>query len=164
MTTETSIVSEGTEVELESGFKLNIERLKTRQLFRLLKIVTKGLGDAVSLLDFGNKNQEEITATLLTAVVFAIPEAEDETLEFLVSMATPVGAVKTPSNKIEESRNEELFEKFYQELLNPEIEDTIKIISKIITNEAPHIVSLGKQLTTLLKVQGLNLQAKGETS
>lgn len=165
MTTETSIVSEGTEVTLSTGLKINIERLRTRQLFRLLKILSKGAGEAIALIDFsGEQSQEDITATLLAAVLFSVPESEQEVHEFLVSMSSPVGYVEVPKNKIEQHRNDEIDELFIKTFENLEIEDFIDLLSKIVELEAPHVISLGKQLATLLKAQGLNLRAKASNS
>ena len=161
MTTETSIVGETTKLTLESGLEVNIERLRTRQLMRLLKIITVGAGDALTTITLGeDSSQEQFTSSLIAAIIFAIPEAEDETIEFLLSMVSPVGVVERAKTKRDREANEELYEELYREFQNPELEDTVEIISRVIELEAPHILSLGKRLGTLLKPALLSQEAK----
>src|SRR5450755_3100809 len=78
-------------VKLSTGFEVGIQRLKTRQFFRLLKVLTRGVGPAMvqSGLDFG-KDQEGFGQNLLAMTLMAIPEAEQQFIEFLSSMCTPV--------------------------------------------------------------------------
>lgn len=143
-----------TEVRLESGLSVEVVRLKTRQLFRLMRILTKGAGPMLSTLNFGQE-AEGFGAQLLGILMVAIPEAEAETIVFLQSMCKPVGIIDKPAaqmTKTEGKHNDELFERFNKDMFNPELEDTISIFEVIVENEAPDLQALGKKLSHLWTV------------
>ena len=68
-------------VKLSTGYEVGIQRLKTRQFFRLLKVLTRGVGPAVvqSGLDF-SKDPEAFGQSLLAMTLMAIPEPEQRSL------------------------------------------------------------------------------------
>ena len=147
-----TISSDPIPLTLESGFEIKIERLKTRALMALLKILTRGAAEVLGTLSFNSESsQEEFTGQLLAAVVLAIPEAEDETVEFIQRMVSPAGIKEGRLSKAEIQENVELEMTLRNELYDPEIGDLITIVSEIVTNEAPHIRALGNQLGVLLK-------------
>lgn len=145
---------ETTEVKLVSGFPVEVVRLRTRQLFRLMRILTKGAGPALGQLNFG-ADQEQFAGQMLGIIIMAIPDAESETIGFLQSMAKPAGLVDKPvaqMSKAEAKGNEELFTRFQEEMFNPELEDTIALLEVIVLNEAPDLQALGKKLQHLWTV------------
>lgn len=138
-------------VKLESGFPVEVVRLKTRQMFRLLRILTRGAGPAIAQLDFSS-DSETFGTQLLGTVIMAIPDAEQETVAFLQSMAKPAGLVeKKPQHqtKADAEHNTELWDRFNEELFNPEIGDTVSLLEVIVANEAPELQALGKRLKAL---------------
>jgi hypothetical protein len=101
-----TLASEPVPITLESGTEILIERLKTRQLMRLLKIVTTGAGDVLTELKFSaDMDTAEFTGQLLGAVILSIPEAEDETIDFLKTMVLPKGLIADPKSKPEREIN-----------------------------------------------------------
>lgn len=80
----------------------------------------------------------------------AIPNAEDETLEFIQAMVEPLDLIQRPRNKAERETNDELWEDLSYDLINPEIEDTFGIITNIVRQEAADIQALGKRLRAML--------------
>lgn len=161
MTTDNSLISEPTVVTLQNQFQVNIERLKTRQLFKLLKIITRGAGEVLPTLSVNaSTSQEEFAGTLLAAMIFAIPEAEEETVEFLKSMVTPADIREPVKSKMDEEHNDQQRAMLAVIFDNLEIEDLIDVLEKIVELEAPHIVSVGKRLGTLLKAQNQSQEAK----
>lgn len=161
-----TIVSEDTPVTLLSGFKISVERLKTRALMTLLKILTRGASSVLGELRLdADMDPAEFTGNLIGAVLLAIPEAEDETIEFINRMVTPA-ELKTGSrlSKTDLIFNDELEERLRDELDDPELEDLVTIVTEIVTIEAPHILALGKRLAVLLKAQQLNATAKQSAS
>jgi hypothetical protein len=139
------------EVKLESGFAVEVVRLKTRQLFRLLRILTKGAGPALAQLNFGG-DANAFGTQLLGIIMLAIPDAEQETIMFLQSMCRPSGLIdKAPAaiTKADSKHNDELFARFNDELFNPELDDLISVLEVIVENEAPDLQALGKKLTHL---------------
>lgn len=166
MTTENAdidtIASAPTDLTLVSGTKVQVERLKTRQLMRLMKILTRGAGPALSDLSF--EDGAELAGQVLATVAFSIPEAEEETIEFVQSMVSPVGLIDNPRSGPEHEVNIGLIEALEAEMRNPELEDLISVLERVITVEAPHLVALGKRLALLLKVAKQGEDAKAKTA
>lgn len=146
------------EVELESGFVIELERLKSRQFFKLLRIVTSS-GAIPQLANAGIFNIDEdtdtaeFTAQFVTVVLMCVPEAENETIDFIRSMARPAGLrLGRRINKQDEELNTQLYFRFEEELENPELGDLVSIIEAIIRREAADIQALGKRLASMFKL------------
>jgi ubiquinone biosynthesis protein UbiJ len=143
-------------IKLSTGFSLEIQRLKTRQLFRLLKVLTHGAGPALmqSNLDFGG-DPSEFGQKLMALVVMSVPDAENEFIQFLASMCQPDGlaAVRRGSklNKQETEDNAALWLQFDEELHNPDPMDLLDVVEAIVKQEAPDIQALGKRLAALFQ-------------
>jgi hypothetical protein len=140
--------------KLSTGLAVEIVRLRTRQFFRLLKVLTHGAGPAVvqAGLDF-SAGAEQFATQLVTLVAMSIPDAEQEAIAFLQSMCKPAGLIdKSKLSKQEQEDNEALWEQFNKDLFNPEIEDTIDLVELIIKAEAPELQALGKKLQRMLQL------------
>lgn len=160
-----TIAAEPTPLTLESGLEIKVERLRTRALMSLLKILTRGASEVLGSIKFGSDvSQEEFTGQLIGAVILAIPEAEDETIEFLNRMVTPAGIKEGRLSKADILANVELEERLRDELKDPDLEDLVTIVSEIITIEAPHMLALGKRLGALIRVQQTSETAKQSAS
>jgi hypothetical protein len=145
------LVPESFEVRLSDGTYVEIQELKTIQLLRLLKIVTRGGGSMFLELDidFGD-DPETFGGKLVALVLMSVPEAEDETLAFLRAMVRPVGLIEGRSlSKDDQARNDALWASVGTALVNPPIEDTIDIVEAIVRRVAPDVQSLGKRLRHL---------------
>jgi hypothetical protein len=147
-------------VTLESGLVVRVERLRTRGMFKLLKVVTRGGGPILMQMPLDFNDTEAFVQQFLAVVVMAVPEAEDEAIEFIRAMVAPADFIPDAKSKADKQKNEDLFARLSQELDDPEIGDTFEIITKIIQNEASDIVALGKRLAATLKVQKASLEAK----
>lgn len=147
-------------IKLMTGLPVEVVRLRTRQLFRLMRILARGATPAaLATLNFGSsdspEDNREFASRLLGLVVQAIPEAENEAIIFLNSMCQPAGIVVKPPAKLskaESESNDALFERFSRDMFNPELEDTLSILEVIIANEAGEIQALGKKLSRLWEV------------
>lgn len=143
-------------IKLSTGFELELMRLKTRQFFRLLKVLTHGAGPLLmqAQLDF-RAAPEEFAQKLIGLVVVSIPDAENEFIQFLASMCRPAGIVDKPDSKLskqDKERNTELWDQFNTELGNPELDDLIDVLEAIIRREGPEIQALGKRLADSIKL------------
>jgi len=161
-----TLEAESTPLSLESGTPIKVERLKTRGLMALLKILTRGAAEVIPTLKFNAETStEEFAGQLVGAIVFAIPDAEEETVEFINRMVSPAnlheGAKLT---KAQQAENAQLADELRLELADPEIDDLVTILEQIIKVEAPHIVALGKRLALLLQVQRTSAVAKQSAS
>jgi hypothetical protein len=142
--------------KLSTGFEVDIVRMRTRQFFRLLRVLTHGAGPALtqSGLDFAAEGKE-FGQKLLMLVVMSIPDAEQEAIGFLASMCRPSGIVEKPASQLTKQENEGnqvLWARFNDELHNPDLDDTLDLIEVIIRQEAPELQALGKKLQRTFKI------------
>lgn len=141
-------------VVLSNGVVVRLLRLKTRQFFRMLRIVTRGAGGFLSDVGLSMEDStDDFIAKLLGLLVIAIPEAENEAIEFIGSMVEPDGLVDTPKmSKDDKAQNELLWLNLQDALRNPELEDFIDIIEAIVRREASDMQALGKRLRRMFEV------------
>lgn len=142
--------------KLSTGFALEVVRMRTRQFFRLLRVLTHGAGPALAQtgLDF-SAEPGEFAQKLLTLVVMSIPDAESEAIAFLSSMCRPAGVVDKPASQLtkqETEDNQALWGRFGTELHNPDLGDTIDLIEVIVRQEAPELQALGKKLQRVFEL------------
>lgn len=159
--TETDVIeAEPTALVLSSGLPVEVERLRTRQTMRLLKILTRGAGFALSDLSQARVDGDGFMETFLLTVVLAIPEAEEETVAFVRSMVTPVGLIDDPRTQAEHEVNANLIARVDAEFENPDLDDLVAVLERVVRVEGPHLQALGKRLAVLLKAQQQNETAK----
>lgn len=141
-------------VTLESGLQVQLESLRARQFFKLLRIVTHGALPGMreaGLFDLDDTN--EFIGRLLSVTLLSIPDAGDEAIEFIRSMVYPVGLIDRKGlNKQDVERNTLLWEALDAELENPELGDVVTIIEAIVKREAEDIQALGKRLASMMKL------------
>ena len=95
----------------------------------------------------------EFTQRLLSVMLLSIPDAEDETVEFIRSMVEPAGLIAGRRlNKQDTERNNELIARVDAELENPDLDDLVTIIEAIVKREADDIQALGKRLAGMFKL------------
>lgn len=125
-------------VELSDGTKVRIQPLKLRQFLKMMRIVTRGGANVLSSVALNFTGDAEAFATSLIAVVlFSLPEAEDETVEFLRAMVTPVDeSAKATVDAL---------------LADPELDDAVTIIEAVVRREAPDLKALGSRLGTMFQ-------------
>jgi hypothetical protein len=151
-------------VTLSGGLEVEVVRMRTRQFFRLLKILTHGAGPQVMQagLDFGD-SPEDFTRKLLVLVVMSIPDAETEAIGFLQSMCQPSGlSGKLKPTKQQAEKDQGLWGKFNEAMFNPELEDLVDLMETIVRQEAPELQALGKKLQALLRVAGVTKDTQPE--
>lgn len=138
-------------ITLSTGTQLELEPLKARQFFRLLKIVTRGAGPLLMEYPLDLDDDQQLVIRLTALVAMSIPEAEDEAIDFIKSMCRPAN-LEESQDKAAQARNLEKYEQLSAELTNPEIDDLLMIIEAIIEREAPDLRSLGKRVRSLIDV------------
>lgn len=130
------------ELELTTGRTVTFEDMKTRQLFAMLRIVTRGGLELLPSLRIGSDmDSEQFTMQLLMVFVFAVPEAPNETVDFLRTMVK----LKLPP-AVEAAERKEQEKTFAKELDNPELDDLMSLVEAIIRREAPNLQALGQRL------------------
>lgn len=144
-------------ITLRSGLKVQLESLKARQFFKLLRIITHGalpgMRDSGLFSGMDDLDLDEFMGRLLSITVLSIPDAEDETIDFLRSMVYPVGLIERKGlNKQDVERNTILWEALDAELENPDLDDVVTIIEALVKRESEDIQALGKRLASMLKL------------
>lgn len=142
------IVDEGDKVTLESGTEVLIVPLKSRQFFKMLRIITHGAGGMLLNFKFSaNDSADEFGAKLVALLAFAIPDADDEVFDFLLSMVKPANLKEGKGlTKAQVADNIRIAEELAEELENPELGDTLTLIETIVKREAEDLQALGKRL------------------
>lgn len=153
-------------ITLASGTELILQDLKARQFFKLLRIVTHGAAPILpSLRMNADASVEEWTQQFLAVVMMAIPESEQETIEFIASMIKPAGLIEAPPSRRklsdeEKKINDALWDAVERDLANPELEDLVTIIEAIVRNEGDDLRALGKRLMGMFQLASKTGQIK----
>lgn len=132
------------QARLSDGTEIDVEPLKLRQFLALLRILTRGAGAALTMGGLSARDNEDFMRQLMAMLLFAIPEAEQETIDFVKSMVRPKGA---PA-KLEGAWLSAL-EHIHDELDNPELEDLVTIVELVVQNEAADLRALGNRLRSM---------------
>ncbi len=145
------------QVKLSSGSVIVLQDLRARQFFKFLRIITHGampiVQDPALLKLSPDMDAGEFGTRLLSIMVLSIPDAEDETIEFVRSMCEPYGLISGRGlNKQDTERNRELWTRLYTELDNPALEDLLTLIEAIVRRESADIQALGKRLTAMFNL------------
>jgi hypothetical protein len=155
-------------ITLASGIEVHVLPLRTRELFKMLRIITHGAGQTIlnSGLDFKDESSVFLQK-LLGIILFSIPDAENETVAFLQAMVEPADLTDKPSrdlNKQEREDNIALWTKLNMEMYNPDPSDTIDIIENVVRRESADLQALGKKLTSFLSIAARTGQLKDESN
>lgn len=149
----------GTKFKLSSGTEVEIMPLKLRQFLKFLRILTSGASDIWGDMRLSTNDEGQFMAGLFGLAVFAIPQAENETVDFLKSMVKPA-YLPEGADKAAQQVRLEAWGQLSVELENPELEDTLDLIQAIIEAEASDLMALGKRLrrmfTMVRKMPGMS--------
>ena len=141
-------------VKLGSGLEVRIVRMKTREFFALMRIVTNGALPALMSMqvDF-DVDDDAFLQRLLSVVVMAIPNSEQQAIDFIQQMCVPVDLNTGPKmTRAQVQENVEKQQELLAQLANPEIDDLLTIIEAIIRQESEDIQGLGKRLGQMWKL------------
>ncbi len=143
----------GPTITLVSGQEIRVLPLRTRQLFAFMRILTRdGLPKLLNLDLDTEASGEKFMFQLLGLVVTSVFEAEDETIDFIKAVVEPVGLKKNPKDKAAQKHNENLFLEMFDELENPDPQDLLSILEKLVEEEAGDIQALGKRFVSVVKM------------
>lgn len=145
-----------TPVQLISGVKVHVLPLRMRQMFKLLRIVTRGgaqylplLRDA--LMTAASDDAGDAFGTQLLAVaMLALPEAEDQAVEFIQSVVEPAD-LRRGTDKATKEYNAGIRRVLLDDLENPDLDDLITIIETVINQEKNDLAALGKRLAAMFR-------------
>lgn len=146
-------------VTLESGRQYQIVRARTRQIMKGLKVLTAGAGPLILQSLGQNLGNAGFGDQLMAALIMALPNADNEVVEFIQSMCLPVGLQtdkrgEVLGRKAREERaahNAAIWEHTAEDLGNPRPDDLLTIIEAIAIQEAPEIQALGKRIAEMIE-------------
>jgi hypothetical protein len=130
-------------VELTDGTKVRVHRLKTREFFGLLRILTNGGAPMLAQVDTSGMSEEQMVQLLLSLTLFSLPNAQDEAIAFVQQM---VELAEEPANKQDGIAARARLVAY---LDNPELDDLITIVEKVVEQEAEDVRALGKRLRSM---------------
>lgn len=130
---------------LKNGMEFEMSPLRLRQFLALLRILTRGATPILASGGLSSRDGEDFARQLLMLLMFAIPESEEETVEFVKTLAKP----KLTGNP---QIDEEIKNDFDAALDDPELEDIVLILQALVENEAEDLRSLGNRLRSMLTV------------
>jgi hypothetical protein len=147
-------------VTLRSGMVVQLEALRLRQFLKLMRILTHGalpgMREAGLLNIQAAEDTSEFMGRLLSVTLLSIPDAENETVDFVRSLCYPSGLVepggKRGLNKQDVEQNQLLWDALDEELVNPDLDDLVTIIEAVIKREAGDVQALGKRLASMFKL------------
>jgi len=126
-----------------AGITVKIRRMRTRELLKLMRIITVGMGSAISLIDWDTEDTSELTGQMTAVVLNALPHAPDEVIDFLNVMIDAEGRTLKERKALAE------------EMQNPDLEVTMLLIQIILETEAPELARLGKEAVGWWKQTGI---------
>lgn len=139
------------EFELANGSMVKVAPLKMRELLKLLRIVTRGGAVLLPTLRFNGVSASDFAVQFVSIVTFAIPEAEEQAVEFVQAITLPADLQEGDSQAVR-SFNQQQINDLYVYLNNPELEDFVSIIERLVYREKDNLQSLGKRLQTMFKL------------
>lgn len=132
-------------LKLKNGIEFTVNPMRLRQFLALLRILTRGASGFLASGGLTARDPEEFARQLMMLLLLAIPESEEETIEFVKTLTAPV---LTGNPEIDE----EISQNLDATLTDPELEDIVLIFQKLVQNEAEDLRSLGNRLRSMMTV------------
>lgn len=133
-------------LKLSSGSTVRIRPMKLREFLKMLRIITRGGSAIMSTMDLNFEDTDDFVQSLLAVVMFSIPEAEQETVDFITAMCEPD---RLTGNAKDDAYARQMLA---LELDNPELEDMTNVLAVIVRSEGRDLQALGKRLRTMFDV------------
>lgn len=131
-------------ITLADGTRVIAKPLRLRELLAALKIVTRGAAMSMGGIQF-DLNDEAFVQSMLGLFLFAVPEADEEVVDFLQKMVEPCGPfVSDEERETARTHVAEILE-------NPDLEDVFLIVETVVRRESKDLRGLGKRLENMMK-------------
>lgn len=104
-----------------AGIDCYVKRIKTREFFELMGVITTGMGGNIAQLGFDTDNQQEFGAQLVAALFVSLPNAVDPFLRLVRNIVKP--------------QDDQDARELREILENPELEDMMAIADCVIAQE-----------------------------
>ena len=131
---------------LIGGIEVRVNRLKTIEMLKLLRVVSHGLGPALGELTFSTEDSEQLRTEIVSVFVLALPDAITEFVEFLLTVVQPV--------------NEKDRKALAKELVNPEVEDLILLVERVVDQEYDDLYVLVGKARVIIDRMKVNMASR----
>lgn len=105
-----------------AGVPCVVNRVKTRELMLLARVVTRGIGENIQMVDMDNPESPE---QILGLLVVALPEAGDEVLDLLRVLIQPAERITEEGTR----------RAFAAEMANPDVTTTLDALAIMVEQE-----------------------------
>ena len=143
---EDRLLEAGKPFTLSNGMEFELRPLKLREFLKLLKIVTRGGASVLGQIDLNFNDTDAFIADFLAVILFAVPEAEEEVVEFLSAVCKPTALTG------DAKKDQEVLMQAYAYFENPELEDVVDILTLLVKTEGADLAALGKRVASMLTV------------
>lgn len=146
-----AIIPEPDVIELTTGTRVRVRKMRTRETVALLNIGLAGIGPSITDLRLSADDPMPVlTAKFVGLILSALPHATDEAMAFLRVVCEPVALVRPEVDRAQKMRNKAAIEALDAELDNPDVLDTIAIIEAVATLNAGDMEAWGKRIAGAL--------------
>jgi len=130
-TTELEEIIQAVENRIEiNGIECEVGRLRTREFFSLLRILTRGMGSGIATLFDPEASAQDNAGRFLGALIVSVPEAETDFILLVKKLVKPIDPDKAEEVKAA--------------LDNPGLDVMLEIAQIVALQEAGELTRLGK--------------------
>lgn len=123
------------------GVQVRVKRLKFREILSLARIVSNGAGAGMSQFSIDTSSPEAMQTGILGILTFALPNAADETFEFLQQVVEPVNTGNQAKKQLQQAMD------------NPELDEVLDVINLLVGQEMDDIFELVGKVKRLANSQ-----------
>lgn len=106
-----------------AGVECTVNRVRTRELMLLARVLTRGIGENLQMVDFESDDAE---AQIMGLLVVAIPEAGEEVVDLIRVLVRPLE--KLPDQDPRAAG-------FHEEMQNPDVDTTLDTLAVLVRQE-----------------------------
>jgi hypothetical protein len=108
-----------------AGVLCSVNRVRTRELMLLARVLTRGIGENMKMVEFDG-DAGDVEAQILGLLVIAIPEAGDEILDLLRAIVRPAETL---------SDDDPRAAAFHAAMRNPEVDTMLDTLGVLVRQE-----------------------------
>jgi hypothetical protein len=106
-----------------AGVPCVVNRIRTRELMLLARVLTRGVGANLRMVDF---DSDDVDSQIMGLLIVAIPEAGDEILDLIRALVRP--EEKLPDKDPRAAT-------FHAEMANPDMDTTLDVLAVLVRQE-----------------------------
>lgn len=120
-----------------AGVECRVNRVRMRELMLLARVVTRGIGENIGMVEFGG---DDVDSQIMGLLVVAIPEAWEEMLDLLRVLISPVEPIQ----------DDDVRKAFAAEMANPDAGVALDAMAVMVKQEVDTFAMLAGKFRVLL--------------